>query len=284
LARCFTGLGERRLGALRGMLPDRNGALQPPWLIDKLRAALLAPLDLDPAATLCIVPHSLLHYVPFAALLPDRAIAYAPSATIRLRARGSADTERPQKTKTLAVAYNGARLAHAEDEARRVAAIDGGDVLTGMAATRVALLRDAPSFARLHVACHGWFNPVWPAASSLALADGAFDVSDVFRMPRLCADLISLSACESGRSRVLRGDELLGMTRAWLYAGAASVVASHWVVDDASTALLFERFYRELGRGASKARALAEAQRWLREQAQFAHPYFWAGFYVTGSP
>jgi CHAT domain-containing protein/tetratricopeptide (TPR) repeat protein len=305
LARCFSPLGERRYGALRGMLPDLNGQLQQPWLLDKLHATLIAPLALRAAETVCVVPHGLLHYLPFGALLPNQPVFHAPSATVQLRHSARPAAASP---KTLAIGFNGARLTQAEYEAQRVAALSGGDALLGVAATRAAVLAAASAYDRVHIACHGWFNPIWPAASRLVLSDGGLDVTDIFREMRLDADLVSLSACESGRSRVLRGDELLGITRAFLYAGAASVIASHWVVDDASTGLFFEHFYQELNAAqhASEAAAIAHAlmvtRAWLRDLVvdearallgdraaalppgayPFAHPYYWAPFYVMG--
>ena len=103
-------------------------------------------------------------------------------------------------------------------------------------------------------------------ASSLALADGTLDVSDILQELRLNAEMVCLSACETGRSHILQGDELVGLTRAFLYAGTPSVVVSHWVLDELSTRLLMERFYQELktadhqGATGAKALALARAQ------------------------
>ena len=283
------------------------------------------------AQTLCVVPHGLLHYVPFAALhqpsskgprylnsIGDdnqvRAIVCAPSATVQF-----AYCDRKAQSSQagcLAFGFDGARLAHAEREAATIAQVTGGTMRVGQAATRAELIAQAATFRQIHIACHGRFNPAWPAASSLALADGLLDVTDIFRDLRLDADLVSLSACETGRSHVLRGDELTGMARAFLYAGAASVAVSHWVVDDVSTGLFFAQFYTALAARTQNSRALADAQHFLRQlsandmrdiltaqgmrrdeidgylaqvsrmtsadERPFAHPYFWAPFFVMG--
>lgn len=106
-------------------------------------------------------------------------------------------------------------------------------------------------------------------ASSLFLSDQAVDVFTILRELRLNADLVCLSACETGQSHVMQGDELVGLTRAFLYAGTPSVMVSQWVVDELSTRLLIERFYEELkripvtSRGAN-AEALARAQMFLK--------------------
>jgi CHAT domain-containing protein len=117
----------------------------------------------------------------------------------------------------------------------------------------------------VHLSCHGWFNPTWPLCSSLSLADGALDLADILYDLQLNADLVTLSACETGRSYIRRGDELIGMVRVFLYAGTPAVLVGHWAVDELSTRLFMERFYRELASGScSQAAALEHAQRFLR--------------------
>jgi CHAT domain-containing protein len=101
--------------------------------------------------------------------------------------------------------------------------------------------------------------------SHLRLADHPLDVADVVQSLTLNAELVSLSACETGRSQILRGDELIGLTRAFLYAGTPSVLVSHWAVDELSTRLLMEQFYQALSRPATtKAEALSRAQHYIR--------------------
>ena len=155
-----------------------------------------------------------------------------------------------------------------------------------------SLYRHLAKIAREHgyaLAAHGSFRADNPLFSGLALADGWLTTLDIFNL-RLHASLVTLSACETGRSVVAGGDELLGLMRAFLYAGATSLVLSQWVVDDRSTARLMERFYTHLANGQSKGAALRLAQlAFLGEgssevvfPAAYSHPYFWAPFFLVG--
>ena len=97
---------------------------------------------------------------------------------------------------------------------------------------------------------------------------------------RLDADLVTLSACETGLGKVLNGDDVLGLTRGFLYAGTSNVAASHWPVDDLATAELMKRFYQNLLKGVPKRDALRQAQ--IETRRQFPHPFYWAAFFLTG--
>jgi CHAT domain-containing protein len=121
-----------------------------------------------------------------------------------------------------------------------------------------------------------------PLFSGLALADGWLTTLDIFSL-RLQASLVTLSACETGRSLVGGGDELLGLMRATLAAGAASLLASLWAVEDSSTATLMQGFYSRLAQGERKGEALRQAQRdFIEAGTSYAHPYFWAPFFLVG--
>jgi len=93
-------------------------------------------------------------------------------------------------------------------------------------------------------------------------------------------DLVVLSACETGLGKVLNGDDLVGLTRGFLYAGSSNVVASLWHVDDLATSELMKRFYTNLKKGLPKREALRQAQ--LDTRKAFPHPFFWAAFFLTG--
>lgn len=135
----------------------------------------------------------------------------------------------------------------------------------------------------LHLATHGLFRPDNPFFSSLKLADGWIDVREIYRLP-LEASLVILSACESGAGRVRGCDEVIGLARGFLGAGAQTLLASLWNVHDASVAILMERFYQSLTTSdtslAAPAAALRTAQITAIREKQ--HPYFWAPFYVVG--
>jgi CHAT domain-containing protein len=116
--------------------------------------------------------------------------------------------------------------------------------------------------------------------------DGRLEVHEVFGL-HLSADLVVLSACQTGLASgaladVPPGDDWVGLTRAFLHAGARRVVATLWPVDDWATAALMERFYEGYVGGAEPAQALAAAQRVLIAQPATAHPFYWAGFVAVG--
>jgi CHAT domain-containing protein len=175
-------------------------------------------------------------------------------------------------------------LPGAEREVRAVEKLIAGTAaLFGEAATESALVSMGPNYAAIHIASHGLFDPINPLASRLLLApdadaDGNLTLLELYDL-RLNADLITLSACETGLADVAAGDELVGLTRGFLYAGARTIIASWWQVDDAATALMMQTFYKlqpELGPRA----ALARAQAVVREQ--YPHPYYWSAFQVVG--
>jgi CHAT domain-containing protein len=141
----------------------------------------------------------------------------------------------------------------------------------GREATADILYREGSARRTLHLACHGTFNPQAPLASGLLLADGKLDAMAILQGSQLQAELVVLSACDTGQATVLRGDELMGLARAILYAGAAAVLVSLWPVDDLATALLMDAFYREraeLSPGPlGTAEALRRAQLALRSMS-----------------
>jgi CHAT domain-containing protein len=165
-------------------------------------------------------------------------------------------------------------------------------VLTGTAATEEAFRRAAPAQRVLHLATYGVLNKQNPLFSYVELGaggahDGRLEAHEVFGLD-LAAHLVVLSACQtalgSGRlADVPPGDDWVGLTRAFLHAGAARVVATLWPVEDQATAALMERFYQTLATGAEPARALAEAQRALLAAPATTHPFYWAGFVTVGS-
>ncbi len=280
------------LDATEQSAPDGRDRLarQAQQVLYRLHGRLLGGLqELDTYKSLVIVPHGLLHYLPFHALhdgeqyLVERfAISYAPSAALYdiCRAR------RPRHTSALVLAHSaGGTLPFVRTEAAAIAAVTGGTVYEEGAATRALLETAGRRAGLLHIAAHGRFRPDAPLFSCIELADGPLTTADVFNL-NLSAALVTLSACETGRAVIGGGDELAGLARAFLFAGAAGLVVSQWRVDDASTGVLMTRFYQELGRGAGRAEALRTAQMSaissVMSQNGILHPFFWAGFQVIG--
>ena len=263
----------------RGADPQRFLA---PQVLRRLYDFLLAPAETAlRSRRLFIVPHGPLHTMPFAAIaLPDgeplaRAdsprLALIPSATVLVHHCRAARVLPLPQLPCLAVGYNGppevSHLRHTEAEAQFVAHLTGGVAHVG-AAGKVPLLAEAAPNARwLHFACHGQFRPNAPLESFLETGAGErLTALDVLQKWRLRAELVTLSACETGVSQILRGDEPLGLVRAFLYAGARAALVSLWPVEDLPTFLLMQRFYQALSAETTSdpAEALRDAQDWLR--------------------
>ena len=289
---------------------------------------LIRPIEGEISAKkhLVIVPHGMLHYLPFHALLSKKggkpgyliesfAISYLPSASVlkytRVKNKGN--------RKDLFAVGNPATgldpLPAAEQEAREVSALfDRKLVLTGQQATETSVKDQSPSYDMVLLSTHGEMIESNPLKSNLRFApskgdDGRLTVDEIFDM-EIKANLVTLSACEtalvSGEvENFPQGDDLVGLTRAFIHAGAPSVVASLWKVSDDSTVKLMRAYYRNL-QGMSKAEALRTAQlelmklslRFNLERGRTAitrssgyqpgvtiecsHPFFWAPFILVG--
>jgi CHAT domain-containing protein len=151
-------------------------------------------------------------------------------------------------------------------------------------ATEEALRTHSSGYNYIHFATHGQFSPDAPLQSALLLSpdshsNGMLTVDKLYSM-QLGANLVTLSACETGLSKVANGDDLVGLTRGFLYAGASSIVASLWKVDDLATSYLMIRFYKGMQK-TDKRDALRKAQ--LETRRKYPHPYYWASFQLTGS-
>ncbi|WP_158592152.1 CHAT domain-containing protein [Noviherbaspirillum sedimenti] len=299
-------------GALRAVRLDGTGlaeqarrmraAVQNPQSRDfhalgsQLYARLLAPLGLPKEGKLLIVPHGVLHYLPFNALaaskefLVDRySIRLLPSASMLkflngrktsgkgLLVLGNPDLGNPQLD-----------LPGAQKEAAEIARLHpDAKVLLRGAATKSVVKSEGAQYAWIHFASHGKFNPEQPLQSGLFLAPekkgsametGTLTVDELYSL-ELNADLVTLSACETGLGKIDNGDDVIGLTRGFFYAGAASIIASLWEVDDQATYEMMTRFYKEVGVSA-KSDALLKAQRAVK--AKYPHPYYWAAFQLAG--
>ena len=172
-------------------------------------------------------------------------------------------------------------MPDAPGEAASIAALLAGDAVLEEAATP-DVLRDRGSQARvLHLATHAEFRPDNPLFSGLALSGAWLTTLDIFGL-RLRASLVTLSACQTGRHVIGGGDEVLGLARAFLSAGAASLVLSLWAVEDRSTADFMRAFYGSLTQGSTKGAGLRHAQQQFIADASHAHPYYWAPFVLIG--
>ena len=249
---------------------------------------------------LYLVPHGVLHYLPFAGLLrhiseqnrflmQDYEIAYLPSAAV-LGQKAAVDAP----VSILAMAPESAELEHTMEEAQNVSEFfsKANLVLTGAKATEASFKRLAPDYGVLHLATHGTFNKFNPLLSAVELEAGAGDdghlqVHEILNL-ELRADLVTLSACETALASgyfadVPAGDEFVGLTRAFLLAGAQSILASLWEVNDRSTLDFMVDFYRRLDEQ-GKAASLSQVQRQLSQsKGSYQHPFYWAPFVLIGS-
>ncbi|HEX9563576.1 MAG TPA: CHAT domain-containing tetratricopeptide repeat protein [Gemmatimonadaceae bacterium] len=295
----------RLIEFVRGTIePQGRAPLDSLWRgpLRRLHSVLITPAEdrglLRGVRRLVLVPHAELQYLPFAALLDESPagrflveryeLVMVPSASVWL-----ALGERPRASAqgTLAMAPRPDALPASRQEVAAIARLrDGSRVLTGGAATEGAFRREAARFGVLHLATFGTLNRQNPLFSFVELArdethDGRLEVHEVFGLA-LNADLVVLSACQTAvgsgvLADVPAGDDWVGLTRAFLHAGAASVLATLWPVADRPTADLMERFYERFD-GQDAAGALAVAQRSMLANPSTAHPFHWAGFVLTG--
>jgi CHAT domain-containing protein len=147
------------------------------------------------------------------------------------------------------------------------------------AATHEKLIEKGIDSRVIHVATHGSFRPDNPMFSGIALGDGYLHLYELYQM-RLNAELLAFSGCATGLNVVSAGDELLGLVRGALYAGARSLLLTLWDVNDASTHKFMTAFYRRFQAGENKATAAAEAAKEIRQE--YPHPYYWAPFTIVG--
>lgn len=296
---------EQDVRALRLALaqpPGSTNGLAP--LARQLYQRLLAPLQPQlTGRSLLLVPHGVLHYLPFALLddgqgplVRNHSLRTLPSSSVLVYLQPTPAARSQAQQQPLLILGNPdlgqARLdlPQAQREAEQLAALwPQHQLLLRAQASEAAFKAQAPHYPYLHLASHGQFNAKEPLASRLLLhasagEDGALTVDEIYRL-RLDADLLVLSACETGLGGYLDGraggDDLIGLSRAFIFAGTRSIVASLWEVDDASTATLMLHFYRALAAGKTKAQALQEAQNQLRQSQP--HPFYWAAFYLTGN-
>jgi CHAT domain-containing protein len=252
-------------------------------ILQRLYALLVEPLALQPHARrrLVIVPYGALHFLPFHLLHDGSAHLIERCEVVTLPAAGLAARRGPKRAPgalILAHSWEG-RLPYTRTEAQIVQRLFGGRVCADEAANRSAL--QVPPTQILHIAAHGQHRLDQPDLSYLHLADGQLYADDVLQQD-LSYELVTLSACETGRAIVAADEELIGIGRGFLYAGAGALILSLWGVADASTVSLMERMYSALQAGASKSAALREAQMSILTENREMHPAFWGAFQLIG--
>jgi CHAT domain-containing protein len=283
---------RRFRGAITTMAPISNVQAQAVVLYRRLLEPLRPEIRGD---RVVFVPYGVLHYLPFTALrspagrwvVEDFAVSTLPSASVLryLTDKGTGASSRALVigNPDLGIDLN---LPWAEREARMVGQREReATVLVRGEATEVKVKTLLETVGVIHFATHGDLSESDPLSSALLLVggggeDGRLEVREVFGLD-LHARLVVLSACETGLGKLSRGDEVVGLQRAFLYAGTPAVVTTLWKVDDRATFELVRAFYTRL-EGAGPVEALRQAQ--LETMRTFPHPYAWAAFGLTGVP
>jgi tetratricopeptide (TPR) repeat protein len=272
--------GAKNLGSFIDELKKRAD-----FYLRKLYQKLFRPLEnFIGERDLVVVPVGALHYVPFHALknggylIESREVVYAPSATVWHFLQQKSAAKKFEKA--LLVGFADERIPLVDKEIAALQKIfAGAKTLTGADASFSNYTAHAGNYEVLHLACHGQFRPDNPLFSSLHLADGFVTVRDICAQ-RLTAEIVTLSACETGLNKIFAGDEILGLARGFLAAGAKSLVLSLWTVSDAATTGLMKDFYTNLQRGKTVSASLRAAQ--LNFIKNDVHPYFWSPFALIG--
>lgn len=292
---------------LKRLLPLLHAHLQPgSWpnpqqppqqairsMLNKLYHLLIAPLQaLLPAQSgqLTIVPYGPLHILPFHALydgshylIENFQINYQPASSNLILSDENSSTR--TSNPPLILGYSGhGHIQRAIEEAKTLATMLDGVCYLDEEATIARLIEESPGSTIIHLATHGHSRLDAPNFSSVLLADGRFNAIDAFSLHLQDCELVTLSGCETGLALIGGGDEQLGLGRAFLAAGANSLVMSLWPVEDNATHELMQLFYQNLLRGDGKAQALRSAQCAVihRSGSIYTHPYYWAAFRLVG--
>ncbi|MFH1263444.1 MAG: CHAT domain-containing protein [Pseudomonadota bacterium] len=242
-----------------------------------------------------ISPHETLHYLSYASLFDGKrfavdryALFYSPSASVL---KYTTVPRRIDKGSARVLAIGNPNLGNpaldlpfAEKEVGAISLdFPKIETLTREKATERWVASNLGRFDIIHMAAHGEFDPINPLFSAIKLAPtesstGDLAVEEIFNL-RANADLVTLSACQTGLAKIEGGGELIGLNRAFLYAGTHSILSSLWRVSDVSTAILVKHFYRNY-LTQTKAEALRKAQLLVKDY--YSHPGYWAAFSLTG--
>ncbi len=298
---------------LRGAIEDSTGRVSWQPAARRTFAAIVAPLAPDTSAELFVIADGPLASVPAEVFLAPgdtlpwgatRRIAYGPSASVLaalMPSAGQSQWDRAmlvigdpapapgRASERVAGERDNARasLPYAAVEARGIAALFAAgktDVLIGQDATLARWRALDPSRYRyLHFAAHAELAGRRPGASAVLLADSALDLPAI-RALHLTAELVTLSACETALGDRVRGEGVLGLSHAFLSAGARGTVVTLWPIRDRSAADFMTAFYRELSAGAAPSAALLTVRRaWIGAGGARAQPARWAPYVLIGA-
>lgn len=305
----FTNLDLEQISAFKRDLGNPNSNLQ---ALNKRSFALyqkfLAPfLEASEAEHLLLIPDGILQTLPFGALntddtiptylIEDYGIAYANSASLWMQL----DAPKNYNPNYLAMApgfrdkvlVNDIAFAPLPNSSREVDALSNyfeGTVLKDAQATAFNFKKALEKHSILHLATHARINDEFPEYSFLTFMPNGGDpgmlyINDLYAMD-VDADLVTLSACDTGLGEIQKGEGAMSLARAFFYSGANSLVQTSWSINDGSTPEIMDVFYGQLAQGSTKDRALQQAKLVFLEkhkENKYAHPYYWSAFLLSGN-
>jgi len=306
------------------MISDQKASLDYIATLNKLHQLLLQPIESEVANSqnLIIIPHGILQLLSFETLAPASKSAdfrnlnyllkkynihYAWSAGLWLEEvtdqpkhtvgfTGFAPVFQTNSNKQLADASlsnlreNETELRHSIPEIENAASFFPGKTFLHTAASEAEFLQWAPKSRIIHLATHGEANDQHPLESGLvfsekgdSLEDGFLNTLEIYNL-NLSADLAVMSACNTGYGQIAKGEGIMSLGRAFMYAGCKSVITSLWLANDESTSTIMQDFYKYSAEGMTKNEALKNAKLNYLQQADplTAHPYFWANLVAVG--
>ena len=289
----FSMIELRGEGAGKPSSPSLDNPFKPFYdaVIDPI-LDMLEPQDDE----LVIVPDGALCLTPWAAVFESIRILIVPSLT-SYQLILSVPEGHHQKKRALLVGNPCLKelkkplhdLPYAQKEVEMIASILKTTPLTGIHATKAEVMKRISSVGLIHIAAHGNKqkgeialspNPGW-SSKFPHRKDYILKMSDV-QAANLRAQLVVLSCCHSGRGRVLKGEGVVGIARAFLAAGARSVLVALWAIDDEATMVFMKRFYQHLKEGKTASAAVQQSMKFLRESEQFSKMKYWAPFQLIG--
>ena len=273
---------------------------------------IVAPaLEKTTATELLIIADDLLNYIPFDALITSKkehsylikthTVSYASSATLLLE-HNKKKSINDNKLLVFAPQFNGKQttfnqektamnpLLYNEREAQQIARYFNGKIYNGNKASIANFNKEVGKYNLLHFATHASANDEFPDYSYLAFSGDSTTsnllyVKDLYNY-EINADLVTLSACQTGIGKLQKGEGMLSLARAFNYAGASSIITTLWKINDQSTSEIITRFYQNLSNGLSKKEALRQAKlTYLKtsDDPLLNHPYYWSGIVLTGN-
>jgi CHAT domain-containing protein len=303
---------ENSLLAYRDLVQNPDSSLEELQAISHQLYKTLFPLDIQKngISKLVVIPDGILHHIPFETfviskenptyLIEDTAVSYGLSATLLAELK---DVVYPN-TNVIAFAPNfegevvtGATrsellpLVHANTEVQEILKYFDGEAFVDEKATVKNFNDNIDKFGIVHFATHAILNDAHPDYSYLAFSENEFSedhilyANDIYNKS-IHANLVTLSACETGIGMLKRGEGSVSLTRSFFYSGASSIASTLWKVHDGAAAAIMKSFYKELSNGKSKDAALRNAKlQYIQANTytKLSHPYYWSGFIVSGN-